>query len=143
VRIAASSPDLALGTYTHPAGGTTLTLNVGIGSGAYRGPFDFFPVSIWDFIVNVARHRTNPVADAVWMVSDRGPNFQCEEAPLVIGLDDDVACPAEGDVEAGTGRIYPRPDYSPSIFRVHLLRDGTVGINGQVTRIDLVKGVLD
>src|SRR5262245_21044978 len=29
-------PDLALGSYTHPAGGDTLTLDVGIGSGAFR-----------------------------------------------------------------------------------------------------------
>lgn len=109
-------PDLALGTYTHPAGGTTLDLRVGVGSGAFKGPFDFFPHFL---------HRQNPVEDAVWMVSDRGPNFQCEEAELVIALAPNTACPAEGSVGAGVGRIYPRPDYSPSIFRVHLLRDGT------------------
>jgi hypothetical protein len=120
-------PDLVLGTYTHPAGGPTLDLSVGIGSGAYRGPLDFFPFSVWDFLFRLLHigHGGNPVEDAVWTVSDRGPNFQCEEAPLVIGLTDAVACPAEGAVAAGVGRIYPRPGYSPSIFRVLLLRDGT------------------
>jgi hypothetical protein len=117
-------PELLLGSYTHPAGGTTLDLRVGIGSGAYRGPFDLFPSAIWDFIARLL-HRKNPVVDAFWMVSDRGPNFQCEEAELVIALDAETACPAEGTVGAGVGRIYPRPDYSPSIFRVHLLRNGT------------------
>ena len=33
-------PALALGSYTHPAGGRTLTLAVGIGSSAARSPFD-------------------------------------------------------------------------------------------------------
>ena len=50
-------PGLALGTYTHPAGGTTLQLNVGIGSGAYRGPFDFFPFAIWDFLFQPVFHQ--------------------------------------------------------------------------------------
>jgi hypothetical protein len=123
-------PDLALGSYTHPAGGPTLDLSVGIGSGVYRGPLDVFPLSIWDVLFqrfHFGRLR-NPVEDAFWTVSDRGPNFQCEEASLVIGLADTVACPAAGAVAAGVGRIYPRPDYSPSIFRVLLLRDGTFRI---------------
>ncbi len=46
----------------------------------------------------------------------------------MIGLDDDVACPAEGSVESGVGRIYPRPDYTPSIFRVVVLKDGTLRV---------------
>ena len=107
-----------LGTYTHPAGGKTLTLSVGIGSGAFRSPFDL--LSLFAFFLSNGR-----IVDAFWTVSDRGPNFQCEEAPLVIELDDDVACPAEGAVGSGVGRIYARPAYSPSIFRVVLLRDGT------------------
>jgi hypothetical protein len=120
-------PDLVLGPYQHPAGGNHLDLSVGIGSAAYRGPLDFFPFSIWDFLFDLFHvgHRRNSVVDAVWTVSDRGPNIQCEEAPLFLGLTDVVACPAEGSVEAGVGRLYPRPDYSPSIFRVLLLRDGT------------------
>jgi hypothetical protein len=121
-----ADPDLDLGSYQHPAGGKELALHVGIGSGAYRGRFDIFPFALWDFL---ARHfgfgHRNPVVDAFWAVSDRGPNFQCEEAMLVIELAPNDACPAAVGAAAGVGRIYPRPDYSPSIFRVHLLRDGT------------------
>jgi hypothetical protein len=120
-------PDLALGTYTHPAGGPTLPLSVGIGSAAYRGPLDFFPFSVWDFLFDLLRvgGRRNPVIDAVWTVGDRGANIACDDAPLVLGLDPTVACPADGTVPAGSGRLYPIPGYSPSIFRVLLLRDGT------------------
>jgi hypothetical protein len=114
-------PDLVLGTYTHPAGGKTLDLTVGIGSGVFRSPFDLLGLFAFFF-------SHGWIVDAYWTVGDRGPNFQCEEAPLVIQLDDDVACPPEGDVESGVGRIYPLPNYSPSIFRVVILRDGTFRI---------------
>ena len=120
-------PDLALGTYQHPAGGPTFELTEGIGSGAYRGPFDFFPSSIWGLL-----ERRHSVVDAFWTVSDRGANFQCDEVGIVLPpLTPATACPARTDppaVDAGVGRIYPLPDYSPTIFRVHLLRDGTFRI---------------
>ena len=61
-------PDLALGTYTHPAGGKTLTLAVGIGSSAARSPFDLLTL-----FASLFRH--DRLVDAVWTVSDRGPNF--------------------------------------------------------------------
>jgi hypothetical protein len=115
-------PDLALGSYQHPAGGPLLTLSIGIGSAAYRGPLDFFPSFIFDILFRVFGLGKHGVEDAFWGLSDRGPNFQCEEAPLVIGLDRNVACPT---APVGDGRIYARPDYSPSIFRVLLMRDGT------------------
>jgi hypothetical protein len=116
-------PVLALGTYQHPAGGPLLTLSVGIGSSAFRAPHD--PLSLYTDFTPLERKS---IVDAFWTVGDRGPNFQCEEAPLVIGLDDDVACPAEGAVGSGVGRIYPRPDYAPSIFRVVVLKDGTLRV---------------
>lgn len=111
-------PDLALGTYTHPVGGKTLNLSVGIGSGAFRSPFDL--ISLFAFFLSNGR-----IVDAFWTVSDRGANFQCEEAEGVIELDDDDACPEDGGVESGVGRIYPLPTYLPSIFRVVILRDST------------------
>lgn len=94
--------DLMLGSYTHPAGGDTLTLGVGIGSGAFRPIFE----------------------REIWTVSDRGPNFACDEAEAVIGLAADVACPAIPEAAAGIGRIYPRPDFRPAIYRVKLLDSG-------------------
>jgi hypothetical protein len=114
-------PALTLGVYTHPAGGKTLNLTVGIGSGAARSPFDF-PSRF----ASLFRH--DAIVDVFWAVSDRGPNFQCDEALAVIGLLADVACPADGSVGAGVGRIYPRPDYSPSIYRVVMLSDRTFRI---------------
>src|SRR5688500_15866754 len=97
-------PDLALGSYTHPAGGDTLPLSVGIGSGAFRPPFE---------------------SREIWTVSDRGPNFACDEAEAVIGLTASVACPAVPEAAAGIGRIYPLPGFSPAIHRVKLRDDGT------------------
>jgi hypothetical protein len=105
-------PDLAQGSYTHPAGGRTLTLFGGAGSGAFRGrgdtPFE------------------------VWTTSDRGANFPCEDAPLVLGITPAAACPAEGSVAAGVGRIYPRPGYAPSIYRLQVQLDGTFTVAEQL-----------
>ena len=102
-------PHLTLGSYQHPAGGPLLDLSVGIGSGLFRGVRD--------------------LPGTFWTVSDRGPNIACDEAPAVLGLAADVACPAVPGVPAGTGRLYPRPGYSPSIYHVALHpRDGTFRI---------------
>ena len=98
-------PELPQGTYTHPAGGKTLTLFGGVGSGAFRGRGD------------------SPFE--VWTTSDRGANFPCEDAPLVLGITAAAACPAEGSVAAGVGRIYPRPGYAPSLYRLQVQFDGT------------------
>jgi hypothetical protein len=102
-------PDLTLGQYQHPAGGNLLNLTVGIGSGLFRGVLDF--------------------PGTFWTVSDRGPNIACDETELSLGLTGAAACPAFPGAPAGTGRIYPRPDYSPSIYHVALHpRDGTFRI---------------
>ena len=86
----AGDPDLALGSYTHPAGGLTRDLTVGVGSAAYRDPFDIFPFSIFDWPFSQSRRA---VVDAFWTLSDMGPNFQCDEAMLVIALAPATACP--------------------------------------------------
>jgi hypothetical protein len=110
-------PLLAIGTYTHPAGGKTLTLRVGVGSTAFRS-------TVGDGV------RGRPPLNrfgTYWTASDRGPNFQCEEALAVIGLAEAVACPDTPG--AGTaGRIYPRPDIGPAIFLVQLRPDHTIRI---------------
>jgi hypothetical protein len=103
-----SDPALELGTYQHPAGGTTLTLFGGAGSGSYRGPGD--PPNV------------------LWTVGDRGPNFTCGDAPAVLGIAPSVACPADRGVAAGVGRLYPRPDYAPSIYKLRLERDGRLAV---------------
>lgn len=93
---------LDLGTYQHPAGGKVLSLFGGAGSGSYRGPGD--------------------PPDILWSVGDRGPNFPCTDAPAVLGLTAAAACPADParGVAAGVGRLYPRPDYAPSIYKLRL-----------------------
>jgi hypothetical protein len=75
-------------------GGKTLNLTVGIGSGAYRAPSD--------------------AADMMWTVGDRGANFTCGDAKGVIGIEGEAFCGAK----AKGGRIYPMPEYTPSIYRV-------------------------
>jgi len=107
---AADDAALDLGTYQHPAGGKVLSLFGGAGSGSYRGPGD--PPAI------------------LWSVGDRGPNFLCTDAPAVLGLTAAVACPADParGVAAGVGRLYPRPDYAPSIYKLRLGEGGALEV---------------
>ena len=93
-----AAPDqLSLGEYAVP-GGKTLELSVGIGSSLYHVPGD--------------------PPDRFWALSDRGPNIACSDAEEIMGVDPKQFC-------AGIkqGRVYPRPDYAPSIFELRLDRD--------------------
>ena len=89
---------LTLGPYAFN-GGKTLNLSVGIGSSAFRGP--------------------NDPPNVIWTLGDRGPNFTCGEAKNFAG----VTPSSCGDVK--NGRVYPMPSYTPSIYRVILLDDGS------------------
>ncbi len=100
---------LALGRYSFK-GGDTLDLSVGIGSAAFHGP--------------------NDPQDVIWTVSDRGPNFTCDEAKKIAGVKPDIC----DDVR--NGRIYPAPEYAPSIYRVLILNDGTFRITDVITLKD-------
>ena len=91
-----NDPKLPLGSYTVP-GGKTLELTTGVGSGLFRFPGD--------------------PAGQFWSVSDRGPNIACGDAEDILGKEGARFC--EG---VKRGRIYPVPDYSPSIFRLMLGR---------------------
>ncbi len=77
--------------------GKRATYTVGIGSGAFR-------------------HPTDP-ADVIWTVGDRGPNFTCSEAAGLVGK-----AIAEVCAKLSNGRIYPTPEYVPSIYKVELER---------------------
>lgn len=91
---------LSLGDFAF-AGGKTLKLTNGIGSGAF--------------------HFAKDPDTLVYTVSDRGANFTCdEEGQAISGLTPDQMC-------GGTkgGRIYPMPGYAPSIFKVELNADKT------------------
>jgi hypothetical protein len=97
---ASQDPVLNLGTYQFQ-GGKAVEMRIGIGSGAF--------------------HRAGEPATLIYTVSDRGPNFTCdEEGQAITGLTPEQMCSATKG-----GRIYPLPSYAPSIFTVELLPDQT------------------
>jgi hypothetical protein len=100
---------LRLGSYAFE-GGETLTLTVGIGSGA-------------------ARHPNDP-PNTVWTIGDRGPNIACDEMKATAGVEP-AACK-----EVKNGRVYPTPSYTPSIYRVMLLDDATFRVTDVITLKD-------
>ncbi|WP_426955118.1 esterase-like activity of phytase family protein [Muricoccus radiodurans] len=92
--LTSEDPALRLGRVTFE-GGRTLELTVGIGSAAHRRPED--------------------PADIVRMLSDRGPNFACDEAAAITGLPRERIC-----AEDRNGRVYPVPNYAPTLYGVQL-----------------------
>ncbi|MYZ48724.1 esterase-like activity of phytase family protein [Propylenella binzhouense] len=82
------------------AGAKALDIDVGIGSAAFRDPKD--------------------PANVFWTVSDRGPNFTCDEAVELMGVAVDAICPAAEGLKAGAGRVYPAPDYTVTLYQVTL-----------------------
>jgi hypothetical protein len=100
---------LMLPPYTFE-GGKTLPLTVGIGSSAFRHPSD--PPNV------------------IWTMADRGPNITCGDMKAVAGVEL-AAC---RDVK--NGRVYATPSYTPSIYRVMLLDDGTFRVTDVMTLKD-------
>ena len=100
---------LGLPPYTFE-GGKTLALTVGIGSSAFRHPSD--PPNV------------------IWTMGDRGPNITCNDMKEVAGVE------LAGCRGVKNGRVYPTPSYSPSIYRVMLLDDGTFRVTDVVTLKD-------
>jgi hypothetical protein len=82
-------------------GGKTLDLSVGIGSSAFHHPKD--PPNV------------------IWTLGDRGPNIACSDMKEIAGVE--LNCR-----EIKNSRVYPTPSYTPSIYRVLLLDDGTFQI---------------
>jgi len=99
---------LRVGPYTAEAG-KTLNLTVGIGSSAFRRP--------------------NDPPNVIWTLGDRGPNIACSEMKEITGVE--LTCR-----EVKSGRIYPTPSYTPSIYRVMLLDDGTFRVTDVITLKD-------
>jgi hypothetical protein len=91
------------------AGGKTLNLSVGIGSAAFRHP--------------------NDPPNVIWTLGDRGPNIACSDMKEQAGTE--LTC---GQVK--NGRVYPTPSYTPSMYRVLLLDDGTFRVTDVVTLKD-------
>jgi hypothetical protein len=99
---------LRIGPYSFP-GGKTVNLSVGIGSGAFRHP--------------------NDPPNMLWTLGDRGPNIACGDMKEQAGTE--LTCK-----EVRNGRVYPTPSYSPSIYRVLLLDDGTFRVTDVMTLKD-------
>jgi len=99
---------LRIGPYTAERG-RTLNLTVGIGSSAFRRPDD--------------------PPNMMWTLGDRGPNIACSDMKETTGVE--LTCR-----EVKNGRIYPTPSYTPSIYRVMLLDDGTFRVTDVITLKD-------
>ncbi|WP_336233153.1 esterase-like activity of phytase family protein [Thalassospira sp. CH_XMU1458] len=91
-------------------GGKARPLTVGFGSGAYRRPGD--------------------PANMFYAVSDRGPNFVCGDVEAVLGVSADQVCKGQ------KVRVYPTPDYSPSIYTIFLNDDGSFDVKDVITLKD-------
>ncbi|MBI3126342.1 MAG: esterase-like activity of phytase family protein [Candidatus Tectomicrobia bacterium] len=98
-------PGLELKTYAWE-GGKSLRFTHGVGSAAFRHPQD--------------------PPNEFHGLGDRGPNFACGEVKAVTGLEMEKLCKGR-DV-----RIYPVPDYRPSIYRILLREDGTFSLAGVI-----------
>jgi len=97
----ANDPILKLKTIAWE-GGKTVSMTVGIGSGAYRHPKD--------------------PGNVVYTVSDRGPNFTCGAAAKITGIEGERIC------KGVKARIYPVPSYTPSIYGLKLNDDSTFSV---------------
>lgn len=95
ITVLTSETPLSLGRFDF-AGGKSLALSIGIGSAAH--------------------HRPGDPAEIVYALSDRGPNIACSEVREITGLPRERICAADRD-----GRIYPLPDYAPTLYGLRLL----------------------
>ena len=59
-------------------------------------------------------------ADEFYALTDRGPNIDCSASEKITGIPTAQAC--AGDDKA---KLFPRPDFVPSIVKVKLNDDGT------------------
>jgi hypothetical protein len=91
------------------AGGKTLNLTVGIGSSAFRRPDD--------------------PSNVLWTLGDRGPNIECKDMKEIAGTE--LGCKG-----IKNSRVYPTPSYTPSIYRVMVLDDGSFRVTDVITLKD-------
>ncbi|CAN1567717.1 Phytase-like domain containing protein [Rhabdaerophilaceae bacterium] len=96
-------PSLSLGVVILP-NGKALNLSVGAGSAAFRGK--------------------NDLPGRIWLMTDRGPNIDCNESRRFLGLDPEQACGGDRN-----GRIYPLPGFAPSIYAADIGSDNTARYN--------------
>ncbi len=85
-------------------GGKTLTLDVGVGSGAF--------------------HFSEDSADEFFTITDRGPTISCAESAAVLGVTD--FCMNNGAVDS-TGQIFAVPSFTPTIYKFNIDTGGIAG----------------
>lgn len=106
-----TSDDPALPLGTVQTGPKALTLTRGIGSALFHMPGD--PDNVF------------------YSVTDRGPNIDCAEAMDIVGADFNTMC--AGDEKA---KLFPQPDFVPSIQRLELAADGKFHIKDLINLSD-------
>ena len=95
--VTSKDPKLAWKTTQLPTG-QTVNFTHGIGSAAFR-------------------HKSDP-DNVIWTGGDRGPNMTCSEAEKLLGKETADKCRT-----VRNGRIYPTPDYAPTIYKIEIDRD--------------------
>jgi hypothetical protein len=101
------SDDSALPLGSVKIGTKVLTLTRGIGSSLF--------------------HMAGDLDHVFYSVTDRGPNIDCAEAQNIIGMDFHQMCAGDD-----TAKIFPQPDFVPSIQRIELGTDGKFRISALI-----------
>ena len=65
----------------------------------------------------------------LWTLGDRGPNIECKDMKEIAGTE--LGCK-----EIKNSRVYPTPSYTPSIYRVMVLDDGSFRVTDVITLKD-------
>jgi len=85
-------------------GGKTLTLEVGLGSGAF--------------------HAAGDPTDEIYTITDRGPTIGCDESEALIGKAN--FCLDNGAVDED-GKIFPVASFTPTIYKLNIDTGGLIG----------------
>jgi len=85
-------------------GGKTLTLEVGLGSGAF--------------------HAAGDPTDEIYTITDKGPTIACDESEALIGKAN--FCMDNGAVDED-GKIFPVANFTPTIYKLNIDTGGLIG----------------
>jgi hypothetical protein len=99
-------------------GGKTLTLEVGLGSGAF--------------------HAAGDPTDEIYTITDRGPTIGCDKSEALIGKAN--FCLNNGAVDED-GKIFPVASFTPTIYKLNIDTGGLIGakVGYEVTQVIEIK----
>ncbi len=92
--LTSKDPSVAWKTIQVP-GGDKKSYTIGLGSAAFRHPSD--PTNV------------------IWTGGDRGPNMTCKAAAKLLSKEISELCKTQKK-----GRVYPTPEYVPSIYKIEM-----------------------